>query len=272
MNSELIPTKSCYVICLKYDDSLTLIHSRSYSVLQQATSSLVVLINGASVHGFVVSFSFHLVSLSGIFHVGGGGSSWSGGVFLRGFGLEGVGVSSAHAEPVAVEGTDPSGDEQIPEQEGLLGREGVAESWGAEVNFLLLVPGQEVSQVPGLEEHDRDNGEDASSGEPGSGAVVLISEEEDELGGRDEEGDQQDNSYKDVPPGNSVAHEAVEDLDVEAEVEDHGEETDDDHSTLDWEASEAAQVTGSVVGAVAEAAATVASVLNMLLVVLIRMV
>ena len=93
-----------------------------------------------------------------------------------------------------------------------------------------------------------------------SGAFVFIGEEQNEESRGDEEWDQQDDSHKDVPPGDSVTHEAVEDLDVQAEVQSHGEESDQDNSTLDWEASEAAEVSSLLVRAIAEAAATVASV------------
>ena len=103
-----------------------------------------------------------------------------------------------------------------------------------------------------------------------SGAVVFIGEEENEESRGDEEWDQEDDSHKDVPPGNSITHEAVEDLNIQAEVQSYSEESDQDNSTLDWEASEAAEVSSLLVRAVAEAAATVASVSDMLSVLLVR--
>ena len=79
-----------------------------------------------------------------------------------------------------------------------------------------------------MEKHKRHNHEDASSGEFSSGTVVLVSEEKDEEGRSKEEWNQDDHSDEDVPPGNGVTHEAVEDLNVKAEVEDHSKESDDD--------------------------------------------
>ena len=141
MKSNLIPTKSCYVICLKYDDSLTLIHSRSFSCFSTPVSSVFGL-HFLVVLGGLLTLSL-LIAFLHVSTFGGGSSlSWllirgSGGVFSW---SKGMLVSRAHAEPVSVESNDPGRDEQIPEQEGLPGGESVSESWGSEVDFFGLVP------------------------------------------------------------------------------------------------------------------------------------
>lgn len=141
MKSNLIPTKSCYVICLKYDDSLTLIHSRSFSCFSTPVSSVVVGLHFLVVLGGLVTLTL-LIAFLHVSTFGGGSSlSW---LLIRGSGVfslsKGMLVSRAHAEPVSVESNDPGRDEQIPEQEGLPGGESVSESWGSEVDFFGLVP------------------------------------------------------------------------------------------------------------------------------------
>jgi len=125
----------------------------------------------------------------------------------------------------------------------------------------MLVAPQDVAGIPNGQERAGDNDELASDEESASGVVSIVGEEGDEEGHSNEVWHKENDSNKHIPPVVTLVQKAVEYFGEDCDEECDGEDSDADHTALNWEASEALQVHGLLNGAVANAAAAKATLL-----------
>jgi len=175
--------------------------------------------------------------------------------------LKGVGIGSGNANEVCIKERDAGGQEETPDDEGLLGLLVVTLIWGSGKHFWVFVAPEDVAHIPNSQEAAGDDYELAGHEESGSRVVGVIREESNEESNTDEVWHKEHNSNEDVPPVIGIVKEAVEDLAEDSNEEQDGEDTNTDNTALYWEATEALEINGLLHRAVADAAAAKASLL-----------
>ena len=123
------------------------------------------------------------------------------------------------------------------------------------VDGVALVNPDVVAEDPDAGKGGGDDSELAGNEEFSSGGLGVLGEEHDEEAGSDDQWNVQEEQHAwEVPVNVVIKDEEVVHGD-QVDGQQHGEDTDGNHSTLDWEASAAGGSNGILVGAGAKAAA-----------------
>ena len=169
-----------------------------------------------------------------------------------------VGVPVGNANEVGISGAESGGlskDNEEVELLGLLGVDVVAGVAHSGVDGVRLVDPDVVGNDPNAGEGSGDDSELACNEELSSGGLSVLGEEHNEEAGSDDQRNVEEEQNNWVVPVNVL----VEDQEVvhgdQVDGEENGENTDGDHTALDWEASAAGGADGVLVGANAKAAA-----------------
>ena len=164
-------------------------------------------------------------------------------------------VSTGDADEVSEGEVNPDGEEASPEEvEFLVAGEGELGLWGNH-DVGSLEDGQEVDDAPDGLEGVRHDGQDASSSELSSGGVRVVADPVKEEDGSDDEWDLEQDAHEHVPPSNILTDEMGESLGEDEEGKEESQQGNAVDSTLNWDASETAEVFSLLLGASTEAAA-----------------
>ena len=169
---------------------------------------------------------------------------------------------SNNTDEISVESVNDASDEEGPEEVLFLGKSVVTGLFTSSQNFSVFVPGIEIDNIPNGKQGVWNNDHDVGTSNVSSGTVVVRVEEFNEHACGDDCWDKEAHGNEYKPPVDIITQDEIEDLDESGCDKEQGKDSGGNDTALNWEASEAWEISGFRSGAIANAAAANFLVVN----------